>query len=256
MITKSQIQFVQSLKQKKYRDLHRCFVAEGSKLVLELAESRFSVRQIFATTDWLRDTHFATGIAVEEVKPFEMERISALSNPSPVLAIVEMQEEAPEPTSRFEDLTLVLDGIQDPGNMGTIIRIADWFGIREVICSTDSVDLYNSKVIQATMGSITRVKVNYVELAGFFEALEVGVPVYGMMLEGENLYTAEPTPNGMIVIGSEAHGISHKLTGYITHRLTIPFYPADRDYHAESLNAAVATGIVCAEFRKRLAISD
>ncbi|MFH1295884.1 MAG: TrmH family RNA methyltransferase, partial [Bacteroidota bacterium] len=156
MISKSQIKFVQSLKQKRYREIHRCFVAEGSKLVLELAGSHFLIRQIYASRDWLSDNALIHEIPIAEVKPGEMERITALSTPSPVLAVVGMPEENPEPSCRKEDLSLMLDGIQDPGNLGTMIRTADWFGIQQLICSTNCVDLYNPKVIQATMGSITR----------------------------------------------------------------------------------------------------
>ncbi len=255
MISKSQIKFVQSLKQKKYRDIHRCFVAEGSKLVLELTGSYFPIRQIYANGEWIKEHPTPENILVEEVKPFEMERITALSTPSPVLALVEMPEELLDTTPWLENLTLVLDGIQDPGNLGTIIRIADWFGIGQIICSHGCVDLFNPKVVQATMGSIARVRVNYVELSNFFPTVGSEVHVYGLMLEGEDLFGAEITSNGIIVIGSEAHGISDKVTNFITHQLTIPFYPSDRDHHAESLNAAVATGIVCGEFRRRLGIN-
>ncbi|MBL7139052.1 MAG: RNA methyltransferase [Bacteroidales bacterium] len=238
------------MKQKKYRDLHCCFVAEGSKLVLELTGSHFPIRQIYASTEWLRDNPLAPEMPVEEVKPFEMERITTLSTPSPVLAVVEMPAENTKPACRKEDLTLMLDGIQDPGNLGTMIRIADWFGIQQLICSKGCVDLYNPKVVQATMGSITRVKVNHVELSGFLGSLEEDIPVYGMGLEGENIFTADTKPRGIIVIGSEAHGISEEILRYVTNRLSIPCYPANRGDHAESLNAAVATGIACAEFRR------
>ncbi len=251
MISKSQIKFIHSLKQKKYREQHRCFVAEGSKLVLELTESYFSFRQIYAVEEWLRENPIIKDIPVEEVKPVEMERITGLSSPSPVLAVVEMPSENLESTSWGENLTLILDGIQDPGNLGTMIRIADWFGIAQLICSPGSVNLYNPKVVQATMGSITRVRVNYTELPEFLASLEQKVPVYGMVLEGENLFHAETTANGFIVIGSEAHGISEAVSEFITHKLFIPYFPTTREYHAESLNAAAATGIVCAEFRRK-----
>ncbi len=251
MISKSQIKFVQSLKQKKFRDLHRCFVAEGSKLVLEFSVSHFSVVQVFAVAEWLSVHPVPAGIVVGEVTHAEMERISFLSTPSPALAVIEMPEALPEPTFRKENLTLVLDGITDPGNLGTIIRIADWFGIRHLVCSEGCVDQYNPKVVQATMGSLTRVNVNYLELPGFLASVGGEVPIYGMMLEGEDLFTTDTTGNGLIVIGSEAHGISEAVSEFVTHKISIPFYPSTRKTHAESLNAAVATGIVCAEFRRK-----
>jgi len=243
---------VQSLKQKKFRDIHRCFVAEGSKLVLDLVGSSFIIRHIFATEEWTRDHLMPNDLPVDLVKPSEMERITALATPSPVLALVEMPEEVLPAVLLPEKLTLVLEGIQDPGNFGTIVRIADWFGIGQIICSYGCVDLFNPKVVQSTMGSITRVRVTYDDLENFFQSIGSDVPVYGMMLDGEDLFAADSAANGIIVIGSEAHGISDQVDNYITHRLTIPYYPATRDNHAESLNAAVATGIVCGEFRRRL----
>jgi TrmH family RNA methyltransferase len=233
--------------------MHGCFVAEGSKLVLEMVQSHFSLQKLFATADWIKVHIISSEIPIEEVKPSEMERISSLSTASSVLAIVNIPEEEKKTITHNGDLTLVLDGIRDPGNMGTIVRIADWFGIHNVYCSTNCVDIYNPKVIQSSMGSIARVNVRSVELAGFFESLEKKTPVYGMMLEGEDIFHADIEPQGIIVIGSEAHGISEEISGSITHKLTIPFFPRARESRAESLNAAVATGIVCAEFRKRLA---
>lgn len=251
MISKAQIKFVQSLKQKKYREIHHCFVAEGSKLVREMAASRFYVRQIFASREWIRENTVSGKIAAEEITCHEMERITGLSTPSPALAIVEIPETAPEPAAWKEDNVVVLDGIQDPGNLGTIIRIADWFGIRQLICSEGCVDLYNPKVVQSTMGSITRVNIDYLDLPAFLASLSGEVPVFGMTLDGDDLYRTNTTMNGLIVIGSEAHGISDQVSAFITQKISIPFYPADRDTHAESLNAAVAAGIVCAEFRRK-----
>ncbi|TSA23789.1 MAG: RNA methyltransferase [Bacteroidetes bacterium] len=251
MLTKSQIQFIKSLQLKKYRDQHRCFVAEGSKLVLELARSRFSIRQVYALPDWHSNHTLPSSIPVEPVKPFEMERITGLSTPGPVLAVVDIPGMQPDPLCWEENLTLVLDDIRDPGNLGTMIRIADWFGIRQMLCSPDCVDCYNSKVVQATMGSIARVAITYLELPGFLASLDKQTPVYGMMLDGQDIYLSEPVHNGLLVVGNEAHGISEEVATYVKHRLSIPFYPADREDHAESLNAAVATGIACSVLRRR-----
>lgn len=250
MISSSQIKFVHSLKQKKFREIHRCFVAEGSKLVLELAGSYLPLKSLYAIEEWASAHPVVSNLPVEVVKPQEMERMTSLSSPSPVLAVVGMPEDETEGTFRKEGLTLMLDGIQDPGNLGTIIRIADWFGIGQVICSEECVDLYNPKVVQATMGSITRVRTTYANLPRFLASLERGIHVYGMMLEGEEPGKVSHSGEGIIVIGSEAHGISGEVASFVTKRISIPFYPVERETHAESLNAAVATGIVCAEFRK------
>ncbi|MFH1161062.1 MAG: RNA methyltransferase [bacterium] len=251
MLSKSQIKFVNFLKQKKFRELHRCFIVEGSKLVLELSAGRFPIRQIYATAGWIEETGLASTAPVNEISLREMECITALASPSQVLAIVDMDEPVLDLASLKSSLTLMLDDIQDPGNLGTMIRIADWFGIGQIICSSTTVDLYNPKVIQATMGSLIRVNVFSRELRTLLEDLNGRVPVYGMMLDGKDIYQAEIGNHGIVVIGNEAHGISQELIPFVTHRLSIPFYPGDRKEHAESLNAAVATGIVCAEFRRR-----
>jgi TrmH family RNA methyltransferase len=147
---------------------------------------------------------------------------------------------------------LVLDGIKDPGNLGTIIRIADWFGIRHIVCSEDTVDLYNPKVIQATMGSYTRVIVSYAGLPGFLSSIDGKVKIYGTFPEGENIYSGSLNPEGIIVIGSESSGISPEVVRLVTDKISIPSYPMDCGHvHAESLNASVATAIICSEFRRR-----
>lgn len=157
---------------------------------------------------------------------------------------------AEELPSLAEKLTLVLDGVQDPGNLGTIIRIADWFGIEDIICSKDTVDVYNPKVVQATMGSIVRVRVSYMDLKQLFEAIPPTLPVYGTLLEGNNMYSEQLSHNGIIIMGNEGKGISPQIRQFITKGLRIPNYPEGRDT-ADSLNVAVATAIICAEFRRR-----
>ncbi len=152
--------------------------------------------------------------------------------------------------SLADKLTLVLDGVQDPGNLGTIIRIADWFGIEDIICSKDTVDVYNPKVVQATMGSIARVRVSYMDLKQLFEVLPPTLPVYGTLLEGNNMYSEQLSHNGIIIMGNEGKGISPQIRQFISKGLRIPNYPEGRDT-ADSLNVAVATAIICAEFRRR-----
>lgn len=275
MLSKSQIQFVRSLQHKKFREQSQCFVAEGSKLVLELINSSFSVEQVYALTEWV-DTHQEAlhHIPVTSVTAKEMSRISGLSTAAPALAICRIPEirmnssavedTSPSPESGLgEEMTgstlaapegkypvLLLDEIRDPGNLGTIIRIADWFGIPQIIGSPGTVDLYNPKVIQATMGSITRVKVTYAPLQEFLRNLGSEIPVYALAMEGERLYDMTLKSESVWIVGSEAHGLSDGIAPFVTHKIAIPHYPSDRTAHAESLNAAVATGIACAWLRQ------
>ena len=252
MISNNQIKFINSLKQKKFREQHGCFLAEGSTLVNEFLGGAFQLRQIFSTADWAQQqSDQATSFPIEEITLSDMGRISSLASPSPVLAVVEIPVQAVDKASWESDLTLVLDDIRDPGNLGTIIRIADWFGIPQVICSPDTVEQYNPKVVQAAMGSHARVNVVTQEIGDILHGLKSEIPVYGLMLNGKHLNEENLTQHGFILIGNEAHGISKALSRFVSHKLTIPFYPAERAQHAESLNAAIATGIVCAEFRKR-----
>lgn len=182
-----------------------------------------------------------------------MERITALSSPSPALAIAEIPATPILPVAAINDLVLVLDDIKDQGNLGTIIRIADWFGIETVICSENTVDLYNPKVIQATMGSVTRVRVAYFNLPEFLSSMDPAIKIYGTFPEGENIYSIPLDPKGIILIGSESTGISPEVAYKVTDKISIPSYsPATgRKDHAESLNASIAAAIVCSEFRRR-----
>ncbi len=240
MLNKNELKYIQSLCQKKQRQEERLFLAEGTKLVEELLQSRFRIRKIYALTDWIEQhSDISNVVAVTET---ELQRISSLQTPNQVLAVVEQEESNEQPvfTSR---LTLVLDGIQDPGNMGTIIRIADWFGIQQIIASEDSVELYNPKVIQSTMGGFLRVRVGYQSLPEVLASAKV--PVYGALLDGKNMYQEQSAKEGILVIGNESKGISKKILTYITHPIKIP-----RLGGAESLNAAVATGIIVSHLTK------
>ncbi len=255
MISINQVKFIQSLKQKKFREIHDQFIAEGSRLVLDLISSRFVVKEVFAEQQWIslnRAILGANNISFTLVSESEMSRISALSSPSPVLSIVTIPEAAELPSSFQDEIILMLDDIKDPGNLGTIVRIADWFGIGTIICSENMVDLYNPKVVQATMGSIARVKAIYANLGDFLQQIKGSTEVFGTFMSGENIYSCNLPSSGIIVIGNESNGISKEVSEYVNTRLQIPSFANNNAPSApESLNAAVATAIVCAEFRRQ-----
>ena len=234
-LSKNDVKFIQSLCHKKHRQTEGLFIAEGVKLVEEIIKSQFKVKKIYATDKWAAGKeHLSSVLSVISVD--DLARISTLQTPNQVLALVEQPAEYT--ALPFENkLSLVLDGIQDPGNFGTIIRIADWFGIEQVVCSHSTVELYNPKVIQSTMGSFIRVPVSYANLPEVLK--HVAVPVYGALLSGENIYKITKPAEGILVIGNEGKGIGAELLSLITHPVTIP-----RIGGAESLNAAVATGIL------------
>lgn len=251
MISKSREKFVKSLQLGKYRKLHGQFIAERPKIVLELFQSRFIVNSVFATEEFLNKNMSAipSDCSIHSVTGHELKKISTLRSPQEVLAVVEIPTEGEIDHFQNEDLTLVLDDIRDPGNMGTIVRTADWFGVRNIICSEDSVDIYNPKVVQATMGSLARVRISYISLREFLSNVPAGIPVYGCLMEGTSLYEAGLSPKAYIVIGNEAHGISNELLPVLTERLSIPSYGKDGK-GAESLNAAIASAVVLSEFRR------
>ena len=256
MLSKNQVKFIRSLHSRKGREEHRLFLAEGSKSVLEVAASSYRVEQVLALEEWIREHGkelSGSGINAIPVDAGEMERITALATASPALAVVRMKAAPAAAPEAGRGLTLVLDDIQDPGNLGTIIRIADWFGIGTIVCSPGTVELWNPKVIQATMGSFTRVDVFYTGLAGFLQEARSHGPVYGTFLEGTNIYSEDLAADGVIVIGNESRGISEDAGTFVTNKITIPSYALDQKQgtRAESLNAAIATAVVCAEFRRR-----
>lgn len=245
MITKAEIQLVRSLADKRARDKEGLFIAEGEKLIGELRSSHLRIRRLYA----LGGLFDGPGTTVVSEK--EMERLSLLKTPGNSLAVVEIPRYRLDAGDLARRLTLALDEVQNPGNLGTIIRLADWFGIRDVVCSPATADCFNPKVVQATMGAILRVRVHYVDLAAFLaEARSAEIPVYGTFLEGENLYEAPLTGTGIILMGNEGRGVSAACAARVSRKLLIPPYPADRRT-TESLNVAMAAGIVCAEFRRR-----
>jgi len=243
MISKNQLKYIRQLEQKKYRRREGVFVAEGTKVVGDLL-LRYRPEAVFATADW----QAPAGITPQLVTDDELRRISFLQHPQQVLALFPLPVNSKPSTLNLE-LYLALDGVQDPGNLGTIIRIADWFGISTIICSEDTVDAWNPKVVQATMGSIARVNIIYFNLPDFLDTLPADFPVYGTFLDGENIYTQQLTPDGLIIMGNEGNGISEAVRTKVNRRLLIP------DFHqgptADSLNVAIATAITCSEFRRR-----
>ena len=250
MISKNQLKYIRQLEQKKYRRREGVFVAEGTKVVGDLLQ-RYRPEAVFATADW----QAPAGITPQLVTDDELRRISFLQHPQQVLALFPLPVNSKpstvncKPSTVNSELSLALDGVQDPGNLGTIIRIADWFGISTIICSEDTVDAWNPKVVQATMGSIARVNIIYLNLPDFLDTLPADFPVYGTFLDGDNIYTQELTPNGLIIMGNEGNGISEAVRSKVNRRLLIP------DFHqgptADSLNVAIATAITCSEFRRR-----
>ena len=234
-LSKNVVKFIQSLCHKKHRQTEGLFIAEGVKLVEEIIQSNFKLKKIYATAKWAAGKEHLGNI-LSPISEDDLVRISTLQTPNMVLALVEQ----PTTTSILpfaNQLTLVLDGIQDPGNFGTIIRIADWFGIHQIVCSHTTVELYNSKVIQSTMGSFIRVPVSYANLSEVLT--NANIPIYGALLSGESIYKVAKPTEGILVIGSEGKGIGAELLQLITHPITIPRFGG-----AESLNAAVATGIL------------
>lgn len=246
MLSKATIKYINSLKQKKFRQRYHKFTAEGDKIVREIAENpNIEVEKILATEEWATENAKTLhNRMLEIVTPNELKKVSSLQTPNHALAIVEQFSTKIDEKVIRENLSLVLDSIQDPGNLGTIIRIADWFGIPYIFCSKGCVDVYNPKVIQSTMGSILRVRVIYTDLEELFSQFSE-LNIYGAVLGGHNIFQTKLAHKGFIVIGNESKGISKDTKARLTHHLEIPSYG-----QAESLNAAVATGIICAMFRK------
>ncbi|MBO7137724.1 MAG: RNA methyltransferase [Bacteroidaceae bacterium] len=249
MISKARIKWIKSLEMRKYRLQHNAFVAEGPKLVGELLPYSAPL-YIAATKEWLAQNIHLLGAAkeVDEVSREELERASLLRTPQSVLAVMPIPERKLDTPSLQNQLVIALDGVQDPGNLGTILRIADWFGIHYIICSEGTADVYNPKCVQSCMGALARVEAHYCNLLAVLK--EVQMPIYGTFLDGTNIYQEELSPNGIIIMGNEGNGISEEVRKLVSRRLYVPNFPAG-SLTTESLNVAVATGIVCAEFRRR-----
>lgn len=245
-ISKNQIKFIRSLGMKKHRDESGVFVAEGHKCVGDLLQALRCQLLVVPAGEVLPADWNMQGITVVEATQQETEQASQLRSPQGIIGIFE-QPETPLPTDS-QELMLAIDGVQDPGNLGTIIRTADWFGIRHIICSQDTADVYNPKVVQATMGALARVAVHYTDLSAFLTSYRL--PVYGTLLDGDNIYNTPLSQNGLVIMGNEGKGITEAVRRFITHPLLIPSYPAAATT-SESLNVSIATGVVLAEFRRR-----
>lgn len=240
MVSKNQIKLISSLQQKKQRQLHQLFFAEGIKVVQELLFSNFELEHLFTTETIFVEIPSSKQTLITET---ELKKISALTTPNTCLALFKIPE-----AKKVEEkgLLLALDDIRDPGNLGTILRLCDWFGIEQLVCSKETVDLYNPKVVMATMGSIARVNVSYLDLNEFFKNTKL--PVFGTFMDGRNIYKEKLPNEGIIVMGNEANGISKEIENSIKNRLTIPRF--GNLQKTESLNVATATAIILSEFKR------
>jgi TrmH family RNA methyltransferase len=257
VLSKSRIKLIRSLEHKKYRDQNGLFVVEGEKMVLELLNTLGpaapDVAEVIATGEWIRRHEgFARspGLPVQVASEQEIRSISSLMNPQPVLALVRIPKRTYDPEALSARTILALESIRDPGNLGTIIRTADWFGIGNILCSPDSVDLYNPKVVQSTMGSLLRVQVHYTEFESFLKTdVMKAKPVLGTFPEGESIYSADLGDEPLILFGNESRGLSPALEPFLQKRISIPSFAAGPG--SESLNLAASVAVVCSELRRR-----
>lgn len=239
MLSNSQIKLINSLSQKKYRNKNRLFVAEGIKVIKELLNSSYELHMLFTEVDLF----FVAKDKLTMVTSRELKKITKLSSPQSALALFKIPETEEKP---LQNLIVALDGIRDPGNLGTIIRLCDWFGVKQLLCSKDTVDCYNEKVVQATMGSLTRVHIIYTDL---YETLrESNLPIFGTFMDGENVYKASLPSSGILILGNEANGISSSIATLAKQKLSIPQFGKNK--HTESLNVATATAILLSEWRR------
>jgi TrmH family RNA methyltransferase len=247
MLSKSQISLLKSLQQKKDRIEHGLFLVEGYKSVIEFINSSYQIKTIYHTTSFdPKVLKLSQKINLCGISVTDMEKLSSLKTPQEITALVNIPEWPPlNYTILKKKFSLVLDGIQDPGNMGTIIRTADWFGIKNIICSDDTVDVYNPKVVQASMGSLSRINVYYTNIATILP--QTGLPIFGAMLNGENIYQTDFGEEGLIVMGNEGSGLSPEIEKLISRAITIP-----RSGNAESLNVAIAAALFCSEITRNL----
>ncbi len=251
MISQSKIKLINSLSKKKYRDIHQLFIAEGEKLVSDLSDSSTNIKWLFASKDWIVNNPSINANEIHECEESQLKKITQLKTAPPVIAICSITEQDIQNQPIDQELTLALDDIQDPGNLGTIIRLADWFGVKNIVCSQQTADAYNPKVIQATMGAIARTKIFYSDLEQFLhQAKEKNISIYGTFLDGEDIYKKELNSSGIIVMGNEGKGISSKIESLVSDKLLIPSFSTN-PIHSESLNVSTATAITLSEFRRR-----
>ncbi len=240
MLSKNQIKLITSLQQKKYRFSCQMFFAEGIKGIQELLESNFELVHLYTTQNDFDEVPFDKKVIINEN---ELKKITALATPNTCLAVFKIPSEIKTTES---GLILALDSVRDPGNLGTILRLCDWFGINQIVCSKETVDIYNPKVVQATMGSLARVKVNYTDLEAFIKQTQL--PIFGTFMDGDNIYKANLPLEGIIIMGNEANGISTEIEKLTKNRLSIPRF--GKLQKTESLNVATATAIVLSEFKR------
>ena len=250
MLSKNKIKLINSLSQKKFRDEAGLFIAEGTKLVLDLSVA-FHCATLVATPDWLKNNSAPTADELVEATADELAKISNQKSPQGVLAVFVKPNYQFNTVDLASKLSLALDDVQDPGNLGTIIRIADWFGITDIFCSEHSADAFNAKTVQATMGALARVRVHSVNLPEFIQTISGKLAIYGTFMDGENIYTKSLNKCGLIVMGNEGNGISTEIEQLVSEKLLIPNYPIGQAT-SESLNVGVATALVCGEFRRRI----
>lgn len=249
MISKAQIQFIQSLQQKKYRQLNRLFIAEGTKIANELLAFPHRLHSVYASADWIHQhSQKLDTIKVMEVNEQSLKKISLLASPNEVVCIVKMEAVEFNLSQLTSEFCLALHEVQDPGNLGTIIRLADWFGIETVLCSEGTVDAYNPKVIQSTMGSFLRCKVHYCDLKQCLEFTNQNqLPSYAAVLDGTSVYKTKLQENGLLIMGNESKGISEELLKLIKYKISIPSFSK---MNSDSLNVSIATAILCSELRR------
>ena len=247
MISKAKIKQVLQLEKKKYRDESQLFVAEGNKLVAEMIPF-FECEWLIARTSWIASQGNLPAKELIVADNDDIRKISLLMNPQDVLAVFRYPSYRIEEVNPSDKLVLALDGIQDPGNLGTMIRLADWFGIEHIVCSSDTADAFGPKAMQASMGALTRVKIHYTNLEDFLSKQDA--PLYGTFLDGDSIYEEMLSSNGVIIIGNEGNGIRPAVESLIKKRLYIPNFPPTRQ-SPDSLNAAIAAAIICSEFRRK-----
>ena len=248
MISRNQVKYINSLKLGKFRNISRTFIAEGPKLFDEIIQSELEIESIFALKNFLdNNDSILRNHEIYELTETELGKVSMLKTPNQVILVVKIPEFDIDWDDMNKNLVLALHDIRDPGNMGTIIRTADWFGVRQIICSKECVDIYNPKVVQATMGSISRVRVHYLNLGEFLHQHSNEVTVFGAMLDGDNIYDETLPDNGIIMVGNESQGIPEGLSEYIQRKVSIPSGGSS----TESLNASIATAIILSEFRRQ-----
>ncbi|MCT4644016.1 MAG: RNA methyltransferase [Carboxylicivirga sp.] len=253
MLSKNKQKFILSLSRKKAREQAGVFVGEGHKLVGDLLSAGLDAQQIIATEKWLSENKklITEGAEIIQASIDEIKKVSSHKSPPEVIGIFKQKSGKLSFDQLRNELCLFLDEVQDPGNLGTIVRLADWFGIKHVICSINCADIYNAKTIQSTMGAISRVNIYYQDACQFLVVYQkLNLPVYGTFLDGNNIYNEKLCNKGLIIMGNEGKGISDEVANFVSHKLLIPSFPSGIPT-SESLNVSVATAITCAEFRRQ-----